>query len=131
MDDEGAALNIVLDHINAVQRNHPALLQVDQREAAGCRVAADHDIVEACRQANGLKLEVILVRPEPRHGVIFARVAGDGFCDERCLVVGVLDRLQPDRRPVGKAIGVGGAVASRSRSSATRPTRPWSLPSNR
>ena len=37
--------------------------------------------------------------------------AHDRLGDKGCLVVGVLDRLQADSRPVGKAVGVGGAVA--------------------
>src|SRR6476620_9349408 len=42
--DQLAAMYIVLDRVDAVERDHPALLQIDDREAPRRRVAADDEI---------------------------------------------------------------------------------------
>src|SRR5690348_16348126 len=49
-----AALDIVFDRVDAVERDHPALLQIDDREAPRRRVAADDEIVIPLAQANRL-----------------------------------------------------------------------------
>jgi hypothetical protein len=54
-----------------------------------------------------------LVRPEPGNGVVIDRVAGDRLGDGRRLIVGVLDRFEPDVCAIGKAIGVERAIADR------------------
>src|SRR3546814_13131498 len=59
------SLNIVLDRIDAVERDQPAALEIEDGEAAGRRIAAQDRLVVAGRKAHGLELQVILVRPEP------------------------------------------------------------------
>ena len=107
------ALHIVLDRIDAVERDHGAVLEIDDREAAGRRVAAQHRRVMPDRQAHRLQLEIELVGPEPGHRLIRLRIAGDRLGDGPGHVVGVLDGFHADRRAVGKAVGMGGAITDR------------------
>ena len=65
------------------------------------------------RQPDCLELEVVLVRPEPRHRVVIARLADELPRDDVGHVVGVLHRLQPDHRIFGKAIGMRRTVTDR------------------
>src|SRR3546814_17822431 len=69
-DDERLALHIILDRIDAVERDHLTVAKIDDRERPVGRVAAHDRLVKADRQADGLPTEVIFVRPEPWHGVI-------------------------------------------------------------
>src|SRR3546814_19425301 len=48
-----------------LDRDHAARLEVNDREAAVCGVAAQHRLIVPGREARGLELEVVLVRPEP------------------------------------------------------------------
>ncbi len=67
----------------------------------------------ASRQADGLELQIILVRPEPRHGIIGEVLPHDRLCDQRRLIIGILHRFEPDRHVVGEAVGVECAIADR------------------
>ena len=62
------------------------------------------------RQAYGLEPQVILVRPEPRCRRVNLRRADDSADRADRLIVGVLDRFDPDRRAFGKSVGVRGAI---------------------
>ena len=58
------------------------------------------------READRLQLQVVLVRPEPRHGVIgYVRASHDLGHDIR-LVVRVLNRFEPDGGTARVAVGV-------------------------
>src|SRR3546814_14472719 len=67
-------------------RSHATVLEVDDREAARRGVAPHHRAVVPGRQACGLQLEVILVRPEPGDGVIRRFVADDALGDDIRLI---------------------------------------------
>ena len=65
---------------------------------------AQYDAVIARVQPRDLKFDVILIRPEPRFGVIIQPSAKDVLRHQLGLIDGVLDRLQPDARtPIRKA----------------------------
>src|SRR3546814_18185801 len=55
-NDDHAALDIILGRIDAVERDHPARLEVDDRETARRGVTAQPRLVVPGRQAGGLKL---------------------------------------------------------------------------
>src|SRR3546814_8931513 len=93
-----AALNKGLDRIDAVERDQPAALEIEDGEAAGRRIAAQDRLVVAGRKAHGLELQVILVRPEPGHGMIGFFPAHDVGHGGLRLVIGVLHGFQADLR---------------------------------
>src|SRR5690554_3085903 len=65
-----AALDVILDRIDAIERDDLAVLEIDDREAARRRIAAQDGGVMADGEAGGLQLEIVLVGPEPRQRVI-------------------------------------------------------------
>ena len=67
----------------------------------------------AVEQADGLELEVVLVRPEPGDRVIGLGPTGDGPGGGGRLIVGVLDRFEPDPGAAGEAVRVRRAIADR------------------
>ena len=95
--DQLAADHIFRRGIDRLDRRDGALAQMEHGEFARRRIAAQHDLVARPRQARDLQLQVVLVRPEPRHLAIglsacptiaSARMLG--------LVDGVLHAFQPD-----------------------------------
>ena len=107
------ALHIILDRIDAVERDDPALAQIDRRKAARRRLAADDDVVMTDRKADRLQPQIILVGPEPGHRRIRLGRAGDRLGRDIRLIVGVLDGFQPDPRAARKGVFMRGAIADR------------------
>src|SRR3546814_7905850 len=75
--EQFAALDIVLDVVDAVEGDRPALLEIGDGEFARSGIAAQHRLVITERKASGLELQVILVRPEPWQRVIGLEIAHD------------------------------------------------------
>src|SRR5690606_10020134 len=99
--------------VDTVEGNHAAVLQVDYREAATCRIAAQDCRVVAKTEADRLQLEIVLVRPEPGHRLVGLRIAANGPRRRVCHVVGVLHAFESDNGSVRPDIAVGRAVADR------------------
>jgi hypothetical protein len=109
--DKCLALHIVLHRVHAIECDDMPSTKVNDGERPRRNVPPHHDIVIADRQADGLQTQVILVRPEPRNGVIRLLFANDvlGGCGR--LIVGILNGFQPDPSALGKAVFMPGAVA--------------------
>jgi hypothetical protein len=102
--DECASLNVILGRVDTVERDHLTVSEIDHRETACRGIATQHTLIIANRKTDSLKAQVILVRPEPRKGMIFDRVSNQHLGDDGSLIVGVLHRFEPDRRIVGKGV---------------------------
>ena len=72
------------------------IAQMEDREFARGWIAAQHDSVVRPRQTRDLQLEVILIRPEPRHFAVGPGPAQHGKRRMLGLVDGVLNAFQPD-----------------------------------
>src|SRR5688500_13707512 len=64
-------------------------------------------------EADGLELQVVLVRPEPRYRAVGCGRAEDDARRDLRLIDGVLDAFEPDASPAGEAVDMVGAVADR------------------
>src|SRR5690349_12174225 len=64
--------------VDGVARDEAAGAPIFDREALGRDVADDSDVVAAIGEPGHLELEVVLVRPEPRHRIVGLRRAEDG-----------------------------------------------------
>ena len=62
LDDGLAPLHIVLGRVDAVEGDDLAVAIIDDRKFARSRVAANDIAVMAGRQADGLQLQIILIR---------------------------------------------------------------------
>ena len=94
--DQLAADQIFRRGIDRLHRRHRAVAQMEDGEFALRRIAAQHEIVARPRQAGDLQLEIILVRPEPRHFAVGLRLAHHRQRRMLGLVDGVLHAFQPD-----------------------------------
>ena len=52
--DQLAALHIVADIVDAIEREQPAMFEIEHRETARRGIAAQHRLVKASRKADGL-----------------------------------------------------------------------------
>src|SRR5690349_10866891 len=75
LGDPLAAAHIGAAVIHGVDRDQLSVLAVFDREARRSDVADRRRVIIALAQARHLQLELILVRPEPRHGIIELRLA--------------------------------------------------------
>ena len=72
--------------VDRIDRNQPRLLEVVHREFVRVGIAAGDGFVVAVRQAGHLQSHLVLIGPEPRHGVIAGALAGDGRGDGTRLI---------------------------------------------
>src|SRR6266850_1408419 len=72
-----AAAHVGTAVIDGVNRDQLSVLAVFDREAPLRRIADGLRIVIALAQARHLELKLVLIRPEPRHGIISLRLAED------------------------------------------------------
>jgi hypothetical protein len=98
--------------IHRVQRDQFVTDQVAAAEGPRGGVAAQDDLVVACRQADDLQLEVVLVGPEPWQLVVDDLAAAQVRRRGLRLFERVVDGLEPDAASVTQA-RLAGAVADR------------------
>src|SRR3546814_17491522 len=81
-----------------------------------------------CREARGLELEVVLVRPEPGDRMIRRLGADDALGDDIRLIIGVLHGLKPDLGALGKVVHMRRAIADRTNVGQARLTEALDAP---
>jgi hypothetical protein len=84
--------------LRARSRRRPpsACLIVEHGEFALINRATNGHIIAASSDSCTLKLDIIPIWPEPGYGFVWAMLADDRVCCPFPLILGILDRLQPD-----------------------------------
>ena len=95
-----AAISLPADDIfgrrvHRLDRRHDAVAEVERGEFARGRIAAEHDDIVGPGQTRDLKLQVILIGPEPRDFVIGRGPAHHAEGGVLGLIDRVLDQFQP------------------------------------
>src|SRR3546814_3715651 len=79
------------------------LAKIPYREARLVRIASYDDFVKAARQADDLKLQIILIRPEPRDMCMAHTSPAHACCRDPGLLESIIDRFQLDSAAVADA----------------------------
>src|SRR3546814_20376126 len=75
-------------------------LEIPYREARLVRIASYDDFVKAARQADDLKLQIILIRPEPRDMCMAHTSPAHACCRDPGLLASIIARFQLDSAAV-------------------------------
>src|SRR3546814_16530785 len=97
---------------------YTTLFRSPYREARLVRIASYDDFVKAARQADDLKLQIILIRPEPRDMCMAHTSSAHACCRDPGLLESIIDRFQPYSAAVaelGMQCTIAGSVDKRNR----------------
>src|SRR3546814_472442 len=89
--------------VDRLHTEHFVLAEIPYREARLVRIASYDDFVKAARQADDLKLQIILIRPEPRDMCMAHTSPAHACCRDPGLLESIIDRFQLDSAAVADA----------------------------